>query len=283
MTTPGASTPGVDEPASKVVLLGRGCGNTATAQAVLQQRGIDLAAVVLADQQDTPAQVPGGPGSLPTFRVAAPRATTRLLQDLRPDLVIAACYPWRLSRKARAAARCGILNIHPSPLPHGRGPDPVFWVYRHGEQETGVTIHLMDDDLDSGPVLAWQRLAVPAASNVVALEQHLFARGAHMAAGLAPEVLEGNAVAVPQDNLAATYNPAPGVADWAISPLLPAAWAWRFVQGVAPLHGPLAVHTRGELVPVRSAIAWGERGDPPAQLPAGAFLVQFRPGWIVFA
>jgi methionyl-tRNA formyltransferase len=145
-----------------------------------------------------------------------------------------------------------------------------------------VTVHLMDDGLDTGPILAQQRVAVPAAMDAVTLEEQLFATGARLAAGLVPQVLAGTAIATPQDERAATYQPGPAFSDWIISPLLPAAWAWRFVRGVAPLHGPLVVLAQGEYVPVRRAIAWGENGDPPADLPAGAIPVQFRPGWVAF-
>jgi methionyl-tRNA formyltransferase len=250
--------------------------------AVLQDAGIDLAAVILADPESVSRDDPAAHEHLPVYRAPSPQETRRLLEGLRPDLILAACYPWRLSPRARAAARCGVMNIHPSLLPHGRGPDPVFWVYRQGARDTGVTVHLMDGGLDSGPILAQQRLAVPEKMNAVTLELHLFETGASMAASLVSPVLTGEAATVPQDDLAARYLPAPSAHDWIISPLLPAAWAWRFVQGVRPLQGPLTVHTRGQLLPVRRAIAWGEHGDPPGDLPAGAFPVRFRPGWVVF-
>lgn len=282
MTATGASTPNVAQPTSTIVLLGRPCGNTSAALSVLQDAGVELTAVILADPASTPHEEPAARDRCPVYRAPTPRATGRLLESLRPDLILAACYPWRLSAQARAAARCGVLNIHPSPLPHGRGPDPVFWVYRHGVHDTGVTVHLMDDGLDSGPILAQQRLAVPEKLDAVTLERHLFATGASMAASLVSRVLAGEVAAVPQDDLAASYQPAPAAHDWIISPLLPAAWAWRFARGVAPLRGPLTVHTGGDLVPVRRAITWGEHGDPPDELPAGALPVRFRPGWVVF-
>ena len=282
MTTSGASTPSVSHPPGNIVLVGRPCGNTSAVLTSLHDAGIDLAAVILADPAATPQQRPVGHDGCTLYRSPSPRATRRILENLRPDLVIAACYPWRLSHRARAAARRGVVNIHPSPLPYGRGPDPVFWAYRHGERATGVTVHLMDDGLDTGPILAQQRGAVPADSNAVTLERQLFEIGARLTTSLLPQILTGNAAAVPQDHLAATYEPASTAHDWIVSPLLPAAWAWRFVQGVTPLHGPLMVLTQGQLVPVRRAISWGEHGDPPGDLPAGAISIRFRPGWVVF-
>jgi methionyl-tRNA formyltransferase len=282
MTTSGASTPLASRARSAVVLLGRPCDNTLTAARVLQDAGVDLAAVILADPFAPEEQLETAPGSPPRYRAQTPGATRRLLERLRPDLAIAACYPWRLSRRARAVPRLGVLNLHPSPLPHGLGPDPVFWVFRNGDRETGVTIHLMDDALDTGPILAQRRLAVPEAMDAVALERHLFESGAAMAAELLPQVLAGAATYTPQDNHAATYQPAPSPHDWMISSLLPAAWAWRFARGVAPLDGPLVVQAGGQVIPVRNALSWGEHGDPPADLPPRTIAVRFRPGWVLF-
>lgn len=282
MTTTGASTPAQTQSNGNVILLGRLCGNTRAVEIALRKAGIDLAAVILADRSSMPEQRSAAQPRSMRYRSPSPRATRRLLEDLQPDLVIAACYPWRLSHRARAMARHGVLNIHPSPLPHGRGPDPVFWAYRNGDRETGVTIHLMDDGLDSGPILAQQRLPVSEGMDAVTLEQHLFEIGAKMVAELLLHVLVGNAVSTPQDDQAATYQPAPSAHDWIISPLLPAAWAWNFAQGVQPLHGPLMVQTGGQLIPVQRAISWSDHGAPPDNLPPGVFAIQFRPGWVIF-
>lgn len=268
--------------AARVVLLGRPCASTAAAGTALRQAGIALAGVILAappDQADAELQ-PGD--DVVIHRASSPASVQRALGDARPDLVIAACYPWRLGRRARAHSRSGVLNIHPSLLPQGRGPEPVFWAYRHGARETGVTVHLMDDGLDAGPILAQQRATIPDGLDAVTLEYNLFVTGANLAASLAPAVLAGRAPGTPQVASAASYQPAPAASDWIISTLLPAAWAWRFTQGVAPLGGPLAVHTQERLVPVRRALAWAEDGEPPADLPPGALTVRFRPGWVAF-
>lgn len=282
MTTPRPSTPIAEQAAPTIVLLGQPCGNTSLTAAILHDASVELAATILADSTATPAGQQLEPGRYSIYRAATPRATRRFLEHIRPDLVIAACYPWRLSRRSRAASRCGIMNIHPSPLPHGRGPDPVFWVYRNGERETGVTIPLMDDGLDTGPILAQQRWAVPDTMDAVSLERHLFEVGAEMTAHLVAGVITGAAHVLPQPDLAVTYQPAPTAHDWIISPLLPAAWAWRFAKGVEPLQGPLTVQTRGQLVPVRRAIAWDACGIPPDGRPAGTITVQFQSGWVAF-
>ena len=47
--------------------------------------------------------------------------------------------------------RC--INIHPSKLPEYRGPVPTAWAIANGEKEYGISIHLMDEGIDTGDIL----------------------------------------------------------------------------------------------------------------------------------
>jgi methionyl-tRNA formyltransferase len=77
-----------------------------------------------------------------------------LLAAYEPDLVLCTGFPWRIPADALAVPRLGAVNGHPSLLPRWRGPAPVAWAMRSGETELGFTFHRMDEDFDTGPVLA---------------------------------------------------------------------------------------------------------------------------------
>jgi methionyl-tRNA formyltransferase len=88
------------------------------------------------------------------------RGVARALAGYRPDLVVAFGFNWRLPPEVLALPRFGVLNVHPSALPRYRGPAPLLWAIRNGDPTIGVTVHRMDDGLDTGPILA-QRDDVP--------------------------------------------------------------------------------------------------------------------------
>lgn len=71
--------------------------------------------------------------------------------DAVPELVILAWWPHLVRRSFLDAGQHATLNMHPSLLPHGRGKDPNFWTLADGEP-AGVTIHHVDDGIDSGPI-----------------------------------------------------------------------------------------------------------------------------------
>ena len=75
------------------------------------------------------------------------------IHKLKPDLLCVASFPFRLPDEVISAAPLGAINAHPSLLPKHRGPDPLFWTYLDGDVESGVTIHWIDDGIDSGLVL----------------------------------------------------------------------------------------------------------------------------------
>jgi methionyl-tRNA formyltransferase len=77
-----------------------------------------------------------------------------LLASVQPDLVVCMGFPWKVPPEALAVPRLGWLNGHPSLLPRHRGPLPVAWAIRSGDDEVGITFHRMDADLDTGPILS---------------------------------------------------------------------------------------------------------------------------------
>lgn len=83
-----------------------------------------------------------------------------LLASVDPDLVVCMGFPWKIPADALAVPRLGWLNGHPSLLPKHRGPVPVAWAIREGDEEMGFTIHRMDAELDTGPIFAQRRVTI---------------------------------------------------------------------------------------------------------------------------
>jgi len=102
-------------------------------------------------------------GAAPDLDVLLParRSTIApLVASVQPDLVVCMGFPWRIPPEALAVPRLGWLNGHPSLLPRHRGPLPVAWAIKEGDEEIGITFHRMDADLDTGPILAQRRYPV---------------------------------------------------------------------------------------------------------------------------
>ncbi len=89
--------------------------------------------------------------------VVVPAARARmapLLRAFEPDVFLCLGFPWKIPADALAVPRLGAVNGHPSFLPRYRGPSPVAWAIRNGDDEIGFTLHRMDAELDTGAILA---------------------------------------------------------------------------------------------------------------------------------
>jgi methionyl-tRNA formyltransferase len=160
---------------------------------------------------------------------------------LRPHAICVACFPYRLPREIIRIPRLGSLNVHPSLLPDNRGPDPLFWTFRRGDKFTGVTIHLMERGLDTGPILLQKRLEVPDGTSEQLLEQRLADCGAKLLREALSGLAAGRIQPVPQESARATRYPLPESDDFVITPERPARWAYNFACGLYGREVPISI------------------------------------------
>lgn len=164
-------------------------------------------------------------------------ATLTILGRYAPDLLAVSCFPLRFPPALLALPPLGTLNLHPTLLPRGRGPDPLFWAFRVSDPEQagagGITVHLMDGGLDSGPIVRQGRVPLTDGLRGDELELRLAARGATLLAEAVAAVATGTAQPRPQDEARATSFPLPMVTDFTITPAGSARWAFNFLRGTA--------------------------------------------------
>lgn len=109
-----------------------------------------------------------------------------ILKELEPDFVILAAYGKILPRQVLQVAKIAALNVHPSLLPLYRGPAPMEWALLDGQKKTGVTIIVMDEQLDSGDIIAQQKLTIEPEDDIFSLKARLM----EIAGSLLPEAME---------------------------------------------------------------------------------------------
>lgn len=83
------------------------------------------------------------------------------LEGLEADLVVLAGYMELLSPALVARFRNRIVNIHPALLPSFPGLDAIGQALEHGVRVTGVTVHFVDEGVDSGPIVLQEPVLVP--------------------------------------------------------------------------------------------------------------------------
>jgi methionyl-tRNA formyltransferase len=145
---------------------------------------------------------------IPVFQPERPDATyfARTSDHAVPpaDLFVVAAYGKIIPAGVLETARRGAVNIHPSLLPRWRGPSPIQAAIRAGDERAGVTIMLMDDEMDHGPILAQREEAV-SGRTCVQMHDILAQRGAELLVETLPRWIAGGIVPQAQDENRATY------------------------------------------------------------------------------
>ena len=140
------------------------------------------------------------------------------LADYAPDVIAVAAYGRLLPADVLDLPRFGCLNLHPSLLPRHRGPSPVAGAILAGDDDTGVTVMLLDEGMDTGPIVAQRARAIGPEDDAETLTAELFRDGAALLNEVIPDWVAGTVAAVPQDDRQATYTSkmerADGIADW---------------------------------------------------------------------
>jgi methionyl-tRNA formyltransferase len=154
------------------------------------------------------------------------------LAALEPDAIIVAAYGKLLPPPVLELAPLGCLNIHPSLLPRHRGPSPVATAILEGDQVTGVTLMLLDQGMDTGPLIAQTEYALKGDETADRLTEILFGLGGKLLHESLPRWRSGELRAVPQDDSLATVTRklerADGLADWNLTAAELERWARAF-------------------------------------------------------
>lgn len=159
------------------------------------------------------------------------------VRHLKPDLIVLAAYGRLIPPEILAIPPLACLNVHPSLLPKYRGPSPIIAPILAEDEETGVTLFILDESMDTGPVLARRSLPISSEDTGETLSLKLAQLGAELLLETVPRWARGEIKPQPQDHSQATYThiikKEEGRIDWS----RPAVELWRQVRAFQPWPG----------------------------------------------
>lgn len=155
----------------------------------------------------------------PPIKVWADKNNIQVLQPKKLDsefinflstnnyqLFIVAAYGKILPKALLEIPKHGVLNVHPSLLPKFRGAAPVEGAILAGDKITGVSIMLLDEEMDHGPVIAQDKIELSGDEKAPELEERLAKLGGELLGKKIPEWISGKIKALPQNHAESTYT-----------------------------------------------------------------------------
>ena len=123
-----------------------------------------------------------------------------------PGLVAVAAYGQILPKEILEIPKFGCLNVHPSLLPRWRGASPIQYTILNGDKKTGVTIMLMDEKMDHGPILSQRVIKIGENETAESLHNKLANLGGHLLLETIPKWQRGLIKPILQDESKVTYT-----------------------------------------------------------------------------
>jgi methionyl-tRNA formyltransferase len=204
------------------------------------------------------------------------------LRRLEPQLQVVVAFGQILPRSVIDIAPLGTVNVHASLLPRLRGAAPIQWAIANGETQTGVSTMLIDEGLDTGPVLLQRPLTIRPEETAADLEPRLARLGADVLAetvrGLSDRLLEPT----PQDHEKATLAPLLKKEDGRIDWSLPAQQIACRVRGFHPWPGAFT-ESGGRGLRILTARALSVEGEAPSLAPSPGTVLEVSTEGVVVA
>jgi methionyl-tRNA formyltransferase len=190
------------------------------------------------------------------------------LRALAPDLVVLADYGQLIPKVLLDLPPRGFLNLHPSTLPRWRGAAPIPATILAGDTESAVTLMVVTEEMDAGPIVAVEPLEVRPDDTAVTLEERAAEAAARLLRRALPEWLAGRLEARPQPEVGVTLTRPLRRADGLLDPARPAVELERQVRAYQPWPGGHLETPEGRLIVWRARGAPSEHGDLPGRLVA---------------
>lgn len=154
-----------------------------------------------------------------------------------PDLIAVTAFGRILHAPILSLPPKGCVNVHGSLLPKYRGAAPVQWAVINGDTETGITTMLMDEGMDTGPMLLQARLPIMPDDTAGTLAPRLAELGGRLLVETIAQLQAGTLTPRPQDSSQATMAPLLKKEDGAIDWTMTAVAIANRIRGLSPWPG----------------------------------------------
>jgi methionyl-tRNA formyltransferase len=198
-------------------------------------------------------------------RIRAPEAQAAL-RALAPQMQVVVAYGQILPRAVIDLAPGGTINVHSSLLPRYRGAAPIHWAIVNGEAETGVTTMMIDEGLDTGPILLSRATPIGPEETTPELEARLAVLGGALLVETIDRLAKGTVSPVPQDHAAATHAPILRKEDGRIDWKATADAIARRVRGLQPWPGTTTSWAGSDLKILRATPAGADDSGEPGMI-----------------
>jgi methionyl-tRNA formyltransferase len=155
---------------------------------------------------------------IPIYRTSNLNSEIKLIQKLQPTVVLVCGWRQIINQTILNYPALGWIGFHPTLLPKGRGPAPIINTLLSGTKKSGITLFLLDQKVDHGPIIAQRRFSILPTDTATQLYQKTIDYAKKIVNTDLPKYLKGEIKPRKQNEQQATYFPKRTIQDNEINP-----------------------------------------------------------------
>jgi len=193
---------------------------------------------------------------------------------------VVACFPYLIPQSIWELPKLSSLNIHPSLLPHFRGPSPLFWQLKAGSKVFGITIHQLNQYFDQGNILLQKKVSLKDGIRGRSIDRLFGTIAAKMLVSLAANYCPEPTDSVISEKQDSRYYPIPQASDFTIPLTWSAKHAFNFMRGTEEWEVPYPIEIGNKQFRLSRALAYSPLGKQPLpyNIEANTITIQFSQG-----
>ncbi len=180
------------------------------------------------------------------------------IKSLNADIAVVCSFNYKIPKVMLDSVKGGFINTHPALLPDYRGPNPYSAVILNGEKYTGVTLHLMDEEFDTGDIVLQKKIPISPVETMGTIFNKLNALGLDMLLEILEIYSQGKLKRKKQPK--GKFKYAERVNSCVIDFSKPAVEVERFIRALNP-YLIAKTHFRGVVLNIFSAEVYNENVD----------------------
>lgn len=155
---------------------------------------------------------------------------TSQIREYQPDIILVSCYARRLPQSITSLASKGCFNIHPSLLPLFRGPNPIFWQFKEGVTDFGVTLHRVTPEFDAGNIISQKYVQMDDGVNINEATKKIAEVASNLMLVTLDNIEKKQLHETAQDNKSSSYQSYPTEKDYTVSRKWAAKRIYNFIN-----------------------------------------------------
>lgn len=152
------------------------------------------------------------------------------IEKHQPDVIFVSCYNKLIPQSILSLAKLGAFNLHPSLLPRFRGPTPLFWQFRDGISNFGITLHRINSKFDQGNIITYKIVNMDDGVNILEATKLIANIGSQLILDFLGELDENKLNEIYQDNNISSYQSFPTVEDYRVDISWTAKRIYNFIN-----------------------------------------------------